>query len=102
MPTLTRRRDPDAREEAWLIFYGDVHVGTIGKRTEADFREYRRHRASHAWMRAMWDAGCRLPTQTADGLSQCFCGADIDMASMDEHIYAAHMGAVLDLQLRRP
>jgi hypothetical protein len=153
MPTLTRRRDPDAREEAWLIFYGDVHVGTIGKgsgnpsggdqwswscgfypgsdpgeerygtaadfdaaraafeeawtvflskRTEADFREYRRHRASHAWMRAMWDAGCRLPTQTADGLSRCFCGADIDMASMDEHIYAAHMGAVLDLQLRRP
>jgi hypothetical protein len=29
MPTLTRRRDPDSREEAWLIFYGDVHVGTI-------------------------------------------------------------------------
>ena len=29
MPTLTRRRDPDAREEAWLIFYGDVQVGTI-------------------------------------------------------------------------
>jgi hypothetical protein len=24
MPTLTRRRDPDSREEAWLIFYGDV------------------------------------------------------------------------------
>jgi hypothetical protein len=33
MPTLTRRRDPDAREEAWLIFYGDVHVGTIGMRS---------------------------------------------------------------------
>jgi hypothetical protein len=99
MPTLTRRRDPNSREEAWLIFYGDVHVGTIGKgsdnssvgdqwtwhcgfypgsdpgegkygtaadfdaardafeeawtvflskRTEADFLEYRRHRASDA------------------------------------------------------
>jgi len=26
--SLTRRRDPDARE-CWLIYYGDVHVGTI-------------------------------------------------------------------------
>jgi len=29
MPTLTRRRDPDASHETSLIFYGDVHVGTI-------------------------------------------------------------------------
>ncbi len=99
MTSLTRRRDPDASHEAWLILYGDVHVGTIGmrsgnppgadpwswrcgfypgsepgeatsgtaanfdearaafegawstflaKRTEADFLEYRRHRASDA------------------------------------------------------
>jgi hypothetical protein len=33
MPTLTRRRDPDARQESWLIHYGDVHVGTIGLRS---------------------------------------------------------------------
>jgi hypothetical protein len=33
MPSLTRRRDPDSREEAWLISYGDVHVGTIGQRS---------------------------------------------------------------------
>ena len=32
MSTLTRRRSPDAREECWQIFYGDVRVGTIGKR----------------------------------------------------------------------
>ncbi len=34
MSTLTRRRDPDARQEteAWLISYDDVHVGSI-KRT---------------------------------------------------------------------
>jgi hypothetical protein len=31
MPPLTRRRDPNSREEAWRIFYGDVQVGTIGK-----------------------------------------------------------------------
>jgi len=143
MRSLTHRRDPDSREEAWRIFYdGDVHVGTIGmrsgnpsggdqwawhcgfypgsnpgdatdgtatnfdaaraafesawstflaKRTEADFPEYRRHRASTAWKYAMWDAGCKLPTQMADGRSPCFCGAEIDIASMDQHIYAAHM-----------
>jgi hypothetical protein len=33
MPFLTRRRDPDSREETWLIFYGDVHVGTIAQRS---------------------------------------------------------------------
>lgn len=33
MPSLTRRRDPDSREETWLISYGDVHVGTIGMRS---------------------------------------------------------------------
>jgi hypothetical protein len=30
---LTRRRDPDRIGEAWLIFYGDVHVGTIAERS---------------------------------------------------------------------
>jgi hypothetical protein len=33
MPALTRRRSPDAREECWHIYYGDVHVGTIAIRT---------------------------------------------------------------------
>jgi hypothetical protein len=33
MPTLTRRRAPDASHETWLIFYGDVQVGTIGMRS---------------------------------------------------------------------
>jgi hypothetical protein len=142
MPSLTRRRAPDAKHETWLIFYGDVRVGAIGerwgnpavadpwfwtcgfypgsdpgdftngtannfeaaraafesawsvflsKRTEADFQEYRRHRASTAWKYAMWDAGCKLPTQTAEGRSRCFCGAEIGIGDMDQHIYAAHM-----------
>jgi len=30
---LTRRRDDEAQEECWLIFYGDVQVGTIKMRT---------------------------------------------------------------------
>jgi hypothetical protein len=29
MPALTRRRDPNAAKDCWLIYYGDVHVGTI-------------------------------------------------------------------------
>jgi hypothetical protein len=31
MPQLTRRHDHDRREECWLIYYGDVHVGTIAE-----------------------------------------------------------------------
>jgi hypothetical protein len=70
-------------ESAWSTF--------LVKRTEADFLEYRRDRASTAWKYAMWDAGCKLPTQTADGRSRCFCGAEIGIADMDQHICAAHM-----------
>src|SRR6516164_7875010 len=33
MPALTRRRDPAAHDETWLIHYDDVHVGTIRMRT---------------------------------------------------------------------
>jgi hypothetical protein len=66
---------------AWRIF--------LANRTEADFAEYRRDRAFHAWMQAMWAAGVKLPTQAADGRAVCFCGAAID--DMDAHVYAVHM-----------
>jgi hypothetical protein len=33
MPALTRRRDVESRQEYWLIYYGDVHVGTIAVRS---------------------------------------------------------------------
>jgi hypothetical protein len=32
MPALTRRRSPDAPEECWHVYYGDVHAGTIARR----------------------------------------------------------------------
>jgi len=32
MPQLTRRRDPEAQQETWLIHYGDVRVGVIAER----------------------------------------------------------------------
>jgi hypothetical protein len=33
MPVLTRRRNHDAREECWQVYFGDVHVGTIAIRS---------------------------------------------------------------------
>jgi hypothetical protein len=32
MPVLTRRRDPDANQETWLIHYDDIRVGSISQR----------------------------------------------------------------------
>ena len=144
MPELTRRRDPDAPQETWLIHYGDVQVGLIAervgnpdstpswhwacgfypgsdpsehargiaksfeqargafeiawrhflvKRTEADFEEYRRDRAFHAWKQGMWAAGLKLPTQAANGRAVCFCGAAIGLNDLDDHVYAVHMMA---------
>jgi hypothetical protein len=33
MPELARRRSPDAPDECWHVYYGDVRVGTIAIRT---------------------------------------------------------------------
>ena len=33
MSALTRRRDPDASHEAWLIHYDDIRVGSIAVRS---------------------------------------------------------------------
>jgi hypothetical protein len=32
-PALTRRRDRDAHQETWLIYFGDVRVGSIAIRS---------------------------------------------------------------------
>jgi hypothetical protein len=39
----------------------------------------------------MWDAGCRMPTQSTDGQSRCYCGEPIDIVGASQHVYAAHM-----------
>jgi hypothetical protein len=59
--------------------------------TDADFADYRRARAWTAWKQAMWETGRKLPTQTQEGRARCFCGAEIDITSMDGHVTAAHM-----------
>ena len=33
MPALTRRRDRQASQETWLIYFGDIHAGTIALRS---------------------------------------------------------------------
>jgi hypothetical protein len=33
MPELTRRRYPEARDECWHVYFGDVHAGTLAIRT---------------------------------------------------------------------
>ena len=58
---------------------------------QAAFDAYRKERAFHAWMEGMWAANCKLPTQLPSGRSKCFCGADIDRANMETHIYERHM-----------
>jgi hypothetical protein len=114
MPELTRRRYREIHD-CWHVYYGDVHVGTIAPRSGApvDVDQWGwqcgfyppshngRHaedtagtfeqRARAAWKYAMWDAGCKLPTQRPSGVARCFCGASIDIKGSSPHIYAAHM-----------
>ena len=59
--------------------------------TDADFADYRRARAWTAWKQTMWETGRKLPTQTQEGRSRCFCGAEIDISSMQPHVTTAHM-----------
>jgi hypothetical protein len=72
-------------EAAWKEYFPQC--------TEADFQEYRRQRAWTAWKYAMWEAGCRMPTQSTSGRARCFCGAAVDIPGALPHVYAAHMSA---------
>jgi hypothetical protein len=61
--------------------------------TDADFAEHRYQRAATAWKYSMWDAGCKMPMQTVDDRSRCFCGVEITAKSTSHHIRARHMEA---------
>jgi hypothetical protein len=73
----------EAFKQAWLKIEPQI--------TEADRKEHRRERAHTVWKYKMWSAGCRMPTQMANGRSQCYCGAEIDNQSIGQHIAAEHM-----------
>ena len=59
--------------------------------SETAFDECRRSRAFHTWKGRMWSCGCRLPTEETSGRSHCFCGAEIAVSGVSEHIYSAHL-----------
>jgi hypothetical protein len=143
LPALTRRRDLQAQDECWHVYYADVRAGTIAKRvgippgedpwgwaygfypgchprekthgtaptfdqaraefeeawavflsnrTAADFQDWRAAKAFTAWKYRMWDADHRLPTQSSDGRSICFCGAGLTIGGMADHVRSAHVG----------
>jgi hypothetical protein len=86
VPPVTAATFEQARgrfEAAWRAL--------LPKLSEADFQAYRRQRAFVSWKYAMWETGCKLPTQVVDGRSRCFCGAEIGIADVERHVHAAHM-----------
>jgi hypothetical protein len=54
--------------------------------------EWLQQQAWIAWMYAMREAGCKLPSQTTTGVSRCFCGVEITAESAPNHVFAVHMG----------
>ena len=49
--------------------------------------------ARKRWKYRMQETGCKLPTQMPELRSRCYCGAAIDSATMDGHIFTAHLVA---------
>ena len=70
-------------ECAWRVF--------LSNRTEADFQEWREAQAFTAWKYRMFDTGHRLPTQSTDGRSTCFCGVGLTIGSVPDHVRSAHL-----------
>lgn len=54
------------------------------------YAAHRHQRAFTAWKYAMFDSGLPMPTQLTSGRSKCFCGAEITIAGVDDHVAAAH------------
>lgn len=73
----------DAFQKAW-----DRVAPTV---TEAERDAFRYQEAFAAWKYAMWDAKCRMPTQSTNGRSKCYCGADITINETGDHIRSCHM-----------
>ena len=68
MPHLTRRRDLQAPDECWHVYYGDVRVGTIAKRVGIPFDE-----EPWGWLCGFYP-GCH-PRERTDGAAATFAQA---------------------------
>lgn len=60
--------------------------------TDENYEAWRDDRDATAWKYRMWDEHCRMPAQTRDGRSRCFCGAEITSASVSDHVRTTHRG----------
>jgi hypothetical protein len=59
--------------------------------TPEDLDALRHQRAWTAWKYAMHEANLPLPTQLTSGRSKCFCGAEIDIAGIEDHVATHHL-----------
>jgi hypothetical protein len=71
MTELTRRRDQTRAQECWLIYYGDVHVGTISAHTGGPRDE------------AKWDWSCGFYPGNEPGEHRSGSAATFDRAHAD-------------------
>jgi hypothetical protein len=56
MPSLTRRRSDNPHQVTWHVYYGDVHVGTIGERAGVRSTSINRgQRKAAEWTRRLSD-----------------------------------------------
>jgi hypothetical protein len=58
--------------------------------SEDALQEWRDQQVMTAWKHEMHDRGLPLPTQMADGQSCCFCGIEITIRNMNQHILRQH------------
>jgi len=65
MRALTRRLSPDAPDECWHVYYGDVRVGTIALRTGIPH-----HEDPWGWACGFYP-GCH-PRECTDGTAETF------------------------------
>ncbi|WP_439398791.1 hypothetical protein ACRQ5Q_15380 [Bradyrhizobium sp. PMVTL-01] len=73
-----------AFERAWLKLKPTL--------TAANYEPWRDQRDATAWKHRMWAEKLLMPTQTRDGRSRCFCGAEITNATIHHHVRKAHRG----------
>jgi hypothetical protein len=104
MPELTRRRYPEARDECWHVYFGDVHAGTLAIRTgnphDTDSWEWRDQRDWTERKYALWDAGKRLespshgPGKPCSRFMKCPCGEIFAMYEAAEVVlHVPHVSA---------
>jgi hypothetical protein len=95
MPTLTRRRDPDAHQQCWRIYYGDVHVGfrdTFGdafralpSNRQATFQRFGRYKSGSDWKRSVkTDLDFLLYPLATEGPPDCpACGRPMEIVGYE-------------------